>query len=146
VSDETGNLPPAPRPNRATRRRDQRVRRVETNIRPDISDDPVDRRMWKHWAQLEVTGDTIYARLVAEGVVRSDGTPHPLISDLVRVRRAQAQIANQLGLGPRGRAEIQALPRAIDMDGAFERIERAHKERHGEEVVEDVEPQTADEN
>jgi len=76
--------------------------------------------------------------LRADGLIGPGQIVHPLLSELTRLRRAQAQIAGQLGLGPRARAELQGGLRQVPVDGAFERIARAHAERHGEEEVVDV--------
>ena len=111
-------------------------RRMEREHRHLI---PGDRPMLNGWSEFEILAHGIYQRLRAEGVVRADGTPHPLLQELTRVRRAQAQIAAQLGLGPRARAEMRAGPGPIDMDAVYERIAKARAARGRAEEVEDVE-------
>jgi len=116
-------------------KRDQAVRRTARRIAVacpwvTAADGPIVRA----WGQLERLSMEAYTKLQADGIMRVDGSPHPLLAELTRLRRAQSQIGSQLGLGPRARAELQAGSRHVPIDADFEqRVQRVHAERHGDE-------------
>jgi hypothetical protein len=125
--------PPSLRVRRAIR--DQRVRRVAMDM---THEHPwwtkADMPIVNAWSQFEVLSREVYSRIHREGVVRPDGTPNPLLMELARLRKAQGAIGSNLGIGPRSRAEVAGGTRGASLDGAFERIAKAHEERHGAEA------------
>lgn len=125
-------------PRRAIRlKRDEAVRRLSRKLVRDCPwITPADGPLLRGFAQLERLAMEAYARLQEEGLLRADGTPHPLLSELTKLRRTQAGIGSQLGLSPRARAEVSGGRGGAPVDAAFDRIEKIHRERHGEEVDE----------
>src|SRR5215469_8343446 len=98
--------PPAPRISRAIVkfRRDQRVRRLAHRISQECAWlKAADGPLLIAWSQLEILSREAYEQLRSEGLMRPDGTAHPLLQELTRLRRAQAGLGSQLGLGPRAR-------------------------------------------
>jgi terminase small subunit-like protein len=127
---------PTPTPSRRLVRikRDEAVRRLSrkiVSVSPWLT--PADGPIVRAWSQLERLAMEAYERLRSDGIMRPDGSPHPLLAELTRLRRAQSQIGSQLGLGPRARTEVQAGSQHVPLEGVFERIERAHAERHSDD-------------
>ena len=107
-----------------TIRRDEAVRRLSRKIAvecPWIT--PADGPLVRGWAQLERLALEAYERLKADGVMRADGTPHPLLGEIVKLRRAQTQLGSQLGLGPRARSEVASASRTMPLDIDLARVE-----------------------
>ena len=99
-----------------------------------------DKTLIRAFAQVEILRDEIYAKVRAEGVVRSKtGQPHPLLSEFRNLTRTLADLAGRLGLSPRDRAAMQtnstnaALGR-IDL----KRVDQILRARRGTEPVDDA--------
>jgi phage terminase small subunit len=135
-----GEIVTSPTPPRRLARikRDEAVRRLSRKVVvacPWVT--PADGPIVRAWAQLERLSMEAYTKLQAEGIMRDDGSPHPLLAELTRLRRAQSQIGSQIGLGPRARTELHTGSRHIPVDTDFEeRVTRIHSERHGNETEE----------
>lgn len=92
-----------------------------------------DRPACRAWAELEVLSQHAYQSLRDSGLLRADGSgeARALVDVYHRLRRAQLGFARELGMTPKSRAEIQGGGSSAPIDGVFERIEKAHAERHG---------------
>jgi hypothetical protein len=55
-----------------------------------------------------------------------------------RLRKTQLAFSRELGMTPKSRAEIRSGSRSLPLDGSFERIEKAHADRHGTEHKDDA--------
>jgi phage terminase small subunit len=105
-------------------KRDQAVRRLARRIAIECAwITPIDGPMVRAWAQLERLSMEAFERLKDDGIMRADGTAHPLLSEIVKLRRAQTQLGAQLGLGPRARGEVSSASRTIPLDIDLDRVE-----------------------
>jgi hypothetical protein len=132
-------VPAAPSRRIVKIKRDQAVRRLSRKIArecPWLTS--IDGLPVGAYAQLERLAMEAYTQLQADGLMRGDGTVHPLVSELAKLRRVQAQLGSQLGIGPKARSEIQSGSRGVPVDAEFEaRVSRVHTERHGDADVEE---------
>jgi phage terminase small subunit len=122
------SVPAAPRRARKTAKRDEAVRRIGRRIATQCSWIlPIDGPVVRAWAQLERLSMEAYARLKDEGIMRADGTPHPLLSEIVKLRRAQTQLGVQIGIGPKARSEIASTSRTMPLDIDLDRVENVNE-------------------
>jgi hypothetical protein len=75
--------------------------------------------------------------LLHRPVLNESGELRSSLDTIGRLVSVQLKLLKSLGLTPDTLNEIMGGPRGGALDGAFERIEKAHAERHG--VVEDAE-------
>lgn len=97
-----------PHPTRATRRRDQRVRRKRTELEkahPHLSL-PRNRSTTRRWAELVVLGNQIYEKLTQIGVLDEHGQPRALIDVFRRIALAQVHLERELLLTEKSRHEM----------------------------------------
>jgi hypothetical protein len=115
------------------RKRDEAVRRIARRITRECAWlQPADGPLVRGWAQLERLASEAYERLRSEGMMRADGTPHPLLGEITKLRRTQSALGDRLGLGPRARQELQSGSRFVPVDTQFEqRVKKAHAARRG---------------
>jgi phage terminase small subunit len=126
------------------RKRDQAVRRISRRIVHECGWlQPADSPLVRGWAQLERLASEAYERVRDEGLTRPDGTVHPLLVEITKLRRTQAALGDRLGLGPRARQELQSGSRFVPVDTQFEeRVKKAHAARRGgDDDAEPVKPQ-----
>jgi phage terminase small subunit len=121
---------PAPRSRAVVKlKRDEAVRRLCRKIVvacPWIT--PADGPTVRAWCQFERLALEAYERLRADGLMRSDGTPHPLLGELTKLRRAQVQLGSQLGIGPRARSEVASSSRTMPLDIDLDRVETVNEQ------------------
>jgi len=104
--------PPKPKPRRTSYRRlwhDRAVRRTVIKYRrlgPWLKQ--TDLPALKAFAQLERLSAEAYEKIRRDGLVRADGTPHPLLERFNSLRRTQALYLQMLGLSPGARRELLA--------------------------------------
>src|SRR4051812_36796781 len=82
----------------------------------------------KHWAELEVLGTEVFAKLQTAGIVNAEGEPRRLLDSHRQIRMAQLGIEKELGMTPKARAELRSSRAAIPAEvvnigeGAVKRV------------------------
>lgn len=67
----------------------------------------VDRPLLRAFCQCERMASELYQLARDEGLIKSNGEPHPALAKYFLARKVQAQIANLLGFAPAARANLQ---------------------------------------
>jgi phage terminase small subunit len=93
---------------------------------------PIDTPMLRAFAELETLAAECYAKIVADGVYKADGRPHPLLVEHRSIRRAQLEVAARLGFTPADRERMKATSAAAALDGVdYAKIDRILKRVNG---------------
>ncbi len=134
---------------KGVRIRDERTRRLARriiNACPWMID--TDQPLVRGFAQLEILSEEAYAKIIAEGIINAEGTPHKLLSEFRSLRRVQADIAGRLGLSPRDRAQMQSVSTSAAIEGIdLAKIDRILKRTgSSDEALSDSNPETPEDN
>jgi hypothetical protein len=120
-------------PTRRAIKRDQAVRRITRKARVALPWlENADMPAIRAWAELEVLSRRAYDSLQG-GILNAAGEPKSMLDVYQRLRKTQLAFEKELGMTPKSRAEIRSGSRSLPVDGTFERIEKAHRARHGTE-------------
>ena len=113
--------------------RDERTRRLARRV---IKAFPwltvADRDMVSAFCQVKLLADECFAKIRAEGITRSNGQPHYLLTEFRSLIRVEADLAGRLGLSPRDRAAMQANSTGAALDRIdLKRVDRILRARRG---------------
>jgi phage terminase small subunit len=121
--------------------RDQRTRRFARRLMvafPWLT--PADRGLVMSFCQVKILVDECYAKIRLDGLTRSDGHPHYLLSEFRSLVRVEADLAGRLGLTPRDRAQMRASSTTAALERVdLTRVEKILRARGAEPALEDGE-------